>query len=95
VWARCVRWSYVGHRTDEARRAVYDKSMTTRKNVRRGALRPRQNADLRNLRRAFIATLPHGRETHGFASAMTLINASLRAQPERSARGELDAIEEA
>ena len=58
----------------------YDKSMTTRKNVRRGALRPQQKADLRSLRLAFIATLPHGKETHGLASAMTLIDASIRAQ---------------
>ena len=46
----------------------YDKSRTTRKNVRRGTLRPQQKADLRSLRLAFIATLPHGKETHGFAS---------------------------
>jgi hypothetical protein len=60
--------------------------MTTRKNVRRGALRPQQKADLRSLRLAFIATLRHGKETHGLASAMTLIDASIRAQRERSVR---------
>ena len=80
-----------------APQADYDKSMTTRKNVRRGALRPQQKADLRSLRLAFIATLPHGKETHGLASAMTLIDASIRAQSERSVRvvnGDPDAIEE-
>jgi hypothetical protein len=60
--------------------ADYDKSMTTRKDVRRGALRPQQKADLLSLRLAFIATLRHGKETHGLASAMTLIDASIRAQ---------------
>jgi hypothetical protein len=60
--------------------ADYDKSMTTRKNVRGGALGPLQKADLRSLRLAFIATLRHGKETHGLASAMTLIDASIRAQ---------------
>jgi len=55
------------------------------------------STDLRSLRLAFIATLPHGKETHGLASAMTLIEASIRAQPERSVRvvnGDPDAIEE-
>jgi hypothetical protein len=61
--------------------------MTTRKNVRRDALRRQQNADLRSLRRAFIATLPHGKETHGLASAMTLIDASIRAQRAGCQRG--------
>ena len=45
-----------------APQADYDKSMTTRKNVRRGALRPQQKADLRSLRLAFIATLPRERD---------------------------------
>ena len=92
-----VRWLYVGYRIDDGAQVVYDKSMTTSKNVRRDALRRQQKADLRSLRLAFIATLPHGKETHGLASAMTLIDASIRAQPERSVRvvnGDPDAIEE-
>ena len=80
-----VRWLYVGNRIDDGAQVVYDKSMTTSKNVR-DALRRQQKADLRSLRLAFIATLQHGKETHGLASAMTLIDASIRAQPERSVR---------
>ena len=92
-----VRWLDVGYRTDDGAQAVYDNSMTTRKNVRRDALRRQQKADLRSLRLAFIATLPHGKETHGLASAMTLIDASIRARPERSVlvvNDDPDAIEE-
>src|ERR1700749_83273 len=61
-WRRCTRlWrSGVPKAAVVAGRAP---RMTTRKNVRRGALRPQQKADLRSLRLAFIATLPHGKET--------------------------------